>query len=463
MKKILSCGAFLLLLILLLCAAYRVLAWKDTTGGYLSNTQQLYATGDDQIDLVFVGSSHIYCGLNPAVFWNKGGISAFDLSVSGMDKVSSVHYLEELYKTQHPQVVCLDLYDLMFDRQALESNVYRNYLSMKPSLNSIQAVLDYQPDDLPSYLTRWPIVHTRYKELQAFDFVQYPVSQFGRGFYYSFAAAAQTQDPAALATGQVTPLSDQNRAWLDSIIDLCSRQGSTLYTVLIPMIMDAEDQAILNGASQYLQSRGIPCLDLNQHVQEMGLDYNTDFLDFQHLNTNGAQKLTTYLYDILTGLYSFPSHWGDDRYAFWEENSRYDLHQQQVQTLLQRYGNDLNGTLRTLADSSRFTIALSIPPDILSSYADWQDLVPALGVPADQLAQGGQWILRDGQVLAYLTPGCGGSASVDLNDIDTLTITDGTEPTTSLNGIAQGTSSSKLGLTVYDDYEAKVLFHQFYQ
>lgn len=238
MKRILSVCTFLLLLAFLLCSAYRILAWKDTTGEYLSDTEQLYATGDDLIDLVFVGSSHIYCGVNPAYLWGNAGISAFDLSISGMDKISSEYHLKELFKTQSPQVVCLDLYDLLFDRQPLESNVYRNYLSMRPSVNSVEAVLAYQPENPADYITRWPILHTRYKELKAFDFVQNQTSLFGRGFSYQFSFTPQTQDPAALATSSVTELSDQNRNWLDTIIDLCADHGSSLYTVMMPMIVD---------------------------------------------------------------------------------------------------------------------------------------------------------------------------------------------------------------------------------
>ena len=69
MKKFLSAAAFLLVLLLLLCLIYPPLSWKETTGGYQNNFRQLEATGEDLIDLAFVGSSHIYCGVNPNVLW----------------------------------------------------------------------------------------------------------------------------------------------------------------------------------------------------------------------------------------------------------------------------------------------------------------------------------------------------------------------------------------------------------
>ena len=117
-KKLLTAGMFLALLAGLLGTVFPVLAWKDTAGTpYLSSAQQLYATGDDCIDLVFLGSSHVFCNIDPDWFWQQGGIAAFDLSVAAMDTTSAEYHLRELFKTQSPQVVCLDLYSLLLGRE----------------------------------------------------------------------------------------------------------------------------------------------------------------------------------------------------------------------------------------------------------------------------------------------------------------------------------------------------------
>ena len=462
MKRILSVCTFLLLLAFLLCSAYRILAWKDTTGEYLSDTEQLYATGDDLIDLVFVGSSHIYCDVNPAYLWGNAGISAFDLSISGMDKISSEYHLKELFKTQSPQVVCLDLYDLLFDRQPLESNVYRNYLSMRPSVNSVEAVLAYQPENPADYITRWPILLTRYKELKAFDFVQNQTSLFGRGFSYQFSFTPQTQDPAALATSSVTELSDQNRNWLDTIIDLCADHGSSLYTVMMPMIVDEKNQAIINGAKQYLESRGIECLDLNQHAQEIGLDYAVHFLDDQHLNTYGAQKVTAYLLQELTSRYTFADHRGDARYALWDENALYDGHQWQLNAFQQVPQDDLDGALLALASCSDVTVAVSVPADYSNPSSDWPDLLMALGATPEQIELRGQWILQGGRVLGFVAANSGETANADLNQVDTLTITADDDASVLLNGVDLLSHPGAVVLIVYDNYDAKVLTQRFY-
>ncbi|MCD8130596.1 MAG: hypothetical protein LUE16_04865 [Lachnospiraceae bacterium] len=105
MKKWIRGAAFAGIIAAVLMRVYHILAWKDTAGGYISSMQQLYNTEEELIDVVFVGSSHVFSGINPAILWEKDGVSAFDLSISGQDKDTAYHNLIELLKTQSPEVV----------------------------------------------------------------------------------------------------------------------------------------------------------------------------------------------------------------------------------------------------------------------------------------------------------------------------------------------------------------------
>lgn len=461
MKRFLSSCVFFLILAFVLISVYKVLSWKDTSDPYISVTEQLSNTGDDLIDLAFVGSSHIFFNVDPACLWNEAGISSFDLSISMMDKVSSEYYLRKLFKTQSPSVVCLELYALQYDLHDFSTYEYCNYLSMDLSPASIQAVLDYQPDDgVMNYILRWPIVHTRYRELQSFDFIQYPFSVFGRGHNYRFDANTIEQDPKAVSTSRVTELSPANKEWLDTMIDLCAEHGSQLCTIITPMIVTEEQQAIYNGAKQYLASRGVECLDLNQSIEEIGIDYTSDFIDAGHMNAWGSKKLTSYLLKELTSRYTFADHREDSRYALWDENSKYDAYQWALYSFQQVSEDDLDGTLKALADCNGMTLIVSCPPGYNKKDSDWFNLFAALGPTPDQITTGGQWILRDGQVLAYIPAHDGAIATVDLNEADTVTIK-ATE-TTIFNGTELESYPGTFTLTVYDDYEHEIVAERYY-
>ena len=458
MKKILSGAAFLVLLLLCLVLLYRPFSWKNTTGGYQNVLCQLAATGDDQIDLAFVGSSHIYCSVNPNVLWEQRGISAFDLSVSSMDKITTPYFLGQLFKTQSPRVVCLDLYALTFDRQDVQGNEYINYLVPDPSPEQLQTVLEYRPDDLAGYLTRWPIIHSRYRELTAFDFVEYPLNRFGRGNYYTFHVEATERQTQAIETSEVQPLSEANRTFLDKVIALCRENNAQLITAVMPFWVTPQEQAILNGAEEYLAAQGIECLDLNRESDRCGLDYGTDFADITHLNYQGARKVTRYLMEELCARYSFADHRGDAAYTLWEENSLYDAYQVQRHTLESLSHPDTAAVLQTVGTLPGFTAVVTVPAACGSfalSAPQRQALCQA-GLPADALDAGGQWVLSGGSCLGPV-PARQEVLSLDLNSVHNLTLNRDGAQSVELNGEACDVPAGELSVMVYDNYEAAVL------
>lgn len=457
MKKFLSAAAFLLVLLLLLCLLYPPLSWKETTGGYQNNFRQLEATGDDLIDLAFVGSSHIYCGVNPNVLWEERGISAFDLSVSSMDKVTTKYFLGDLFKTQSPRVVCLDLYALVFDRQNVDSNEYINYAAPDPSLENLQAILEYKPKDILSFLTRWPIIHGRYRELSAYDFLAYPPNRFGRGNYYTFHVEATQRQTEAIDTTEVEPVADRNRSFLDAIINLCRENDAQLITTVLPFWINSSEQAVLNGVREYLADQGVECIDLNRDSALYGLDYETDFADITHLNYAGAQKATRYLMEELCARYDFADHRGDDAYALWEENRQYDAYQVQRQALTECEVPTPETVLEAAGTLPGFTAIVTVPA------GDTDALTPALrtalteaGVPAQDLDAGGQWVLSAGECRGAVTAG-GEALSLDLNAVHNLALNRDGAQSVELNGTACDVTPGHLSVVLYDNYEAEVL------
>ena len=100
LKRAISVIAFIAILCLVLNRVYEIVSWKDTEGDYVSTMKELYSTPEDTMELVFVGSSHCYGGIDTEYFWSNYGIPAFNMCCSGQDKDSAYHQLKELLKTQ---------------------------------------------------------------------------------------------------------------------------------------------------------------------------------------------------------------------------------------------------------------------------------------------------------------------------------------------------------------------------
>ena len=139
-KRIISAVLIAAIFILCIWGTYRVLRWKDTVKKYTSSVTQMYETGRNLTDVVFVGSSHCYFSVYPQYFWEDMGVSVFDLAVSSQDYKSAYYQLRELLKTQNPKVVFMDVYGITYDEQQVAGNEYRNLLSMNTSINSVEHV-----------------------------------------------------------------------------------------------------------------------------------------------------------------------------------------------------------------------------------------------------------------------------------------------------------------------------------
>lgn len=67
----------------------------------------------------------------------------------------------------------------------------------------------------------------------------------------------------------------------------------------------------------------MPVLDYNTPGgRDIGFDYATDLADHAHVNTAGAQKISTDLAAYLAEHYGMPDKRGDAAYAAWDEAAR---------------------------------------------------------------------------------------------------------------------------------------------
>ena len=392
-----KCICFFILLGLIISSVYNVLRWKDTTGEYLSSVEQLYATPEGLIDVVFLGSSHCYCGILPAILWKQYGIAAFDMSVSSQDKNSSYHDLIELYKTQSPSVIYVDLHALTYDQHMLVSNVYRNYLSLKTSSNSVALVNEYiEEEDRESFYLRFPIIHTRYRELKKYDFLDYAPNFFGRGEYLGWRISGTWLDPEVINNRTIAELSEKNREWMEKLIALAEEHGTKIEFITIPYPPTSSEQEILNAADEMLTEMQYTYTNFNYLLDEMGIDLQNDFADAEHLNVFGAEKLTTFLGEAIVEKYDLPDHRGDERYWQWETDLKW-YENAKLSNWMGKVSDPGEYVSGIMQFSGSITL-VSLDGDYLNSEIDYFEILKPLGMNYEEYLSGGKWIYREGSL-----------------------------------------------------------------
>ena len=440
-KRCVSVIAFLLVLFLVLGRVYQVLSWKDGSGGYMTPVETFYGLEENVADVIFLGSSHCYCSIINSQLWDDYGIAGYSLSISGQDIAASYYWLKEALKTQKPKVVCLEMFGATYHGYGVEGNLYRNTLPYHLSADYLRMVRDMideksgsiqtennivDEEDRSSFLAKWPIIHTRYKELQKQDFTGPDTLYIGFSAQIDGLRSSPitwTKDETELYTGDETMEMEEEK-WLRKIIELTREKGVELCLFLAPMSMTTQDQMRYNYVEELAEEEGIPFLNFFDMRDELKIDTEQDFLDWGHINYKGGEKVTAAIGKFIKENYAIEDHRGDKRYELWEKDSATRKHEFGNVRLQQ--STDIQYILDYVAYASDYTVIMTTDGDYFRETDYLADRLEPLGIQEEFGAGGGIWIIENGEVTWKTVSGTG-DWYMDRNGADIVLFrTDGT-------------------------------------
>lgn len=370
-KKFIKIVVFVILLLLFLNRVYDVFSWKDTAGSYYSSFDSFYQLKDDVVDVLFLGSSHTYCGVNNSVLWEDQGIASFSMSISGQDFTSSYYSLREALKTQTPEVVCLEMYGSLSHGYNVESNMYRNTLSYRLSHNSVEAVTSIAEDRKKELLLKWPIIHTRYAELQKKDFMKRDGAYLGYHSEFFVDPIEGLYEYADIT--EIERIGEENESWLRKIIELIREKDIKLVFFATPFVCREEEQKKLNYIEQLSREEGIPFINMCKEIEGLDFDPNQDFCDWGHMNYYGAEKISHYLASYLKNELNIKDRRGSIKYELWERDVIFRQHEVLNKTLSETFDLEVymdyltklgDYTLVIVSNNGRYFIEAGIDRDL---------------------------------------------------------------------------------------------------
>jgi len=464
MKNVLKGIAFILLLALSASGVYHIISWKDTTGNYLSSVQQLEHTGEGLVDVFFVGSSHCYTSVYPEYLWRDSGIAAFDLAISGQDKWSSYYSLKKILKTQNPKIVFADCYCLLYDGYLIEGNKYRNLLSFGPSLENMALIEKIAgKEDKWDYFLRWPIVHTRYRELTQYDFVQYEPSIYGRGAWHEWRTGVGPEFQEIFSCETFGELSEENQSWLDDMIAFSKEEDFELVFFIAPMAVDEEEQSVFNSAARYVKEQGVDLIDFGKLSAELELDSEKDFYDIFHCNAYGAAKVTEYFRKYLTEHYELEDHRGKNDYHLWELSYRYYCRLEAEQEYNEQ-SDSLEEYLAKALEDKDVTMILDLDGSWGNYSQELCQCLNTLGIYEEDYPQGGKWVWSNGECVFSMDNTDPQVYLLDLSGTDTLRIEnrsekygEDSETDVMIGRTAYGSGTGGMTVLLYDNFRKAVI------
>lgn len=453
-KNLVKIVCFCTILAFLINGVYRVLSWKDTAGAYVSSMESLYDLKEDVVDVLFLGSSHCYCTINNSILWEEDGVASFSLAISGQDIVSTYHCMVEALKTQTPDLICIEVYNATEEVGYLVTgNVYRNTLSLQYSKNFYEAVdnIVEKEEEKASYWLKWPIIHTRYAELQQGDFqTDYPA-------YVGYSAGFQTNSVGEIVLyegEEVLPIPQKNEEWLRKMISLAKEKDIELCFFLAPCIVGEQRQQQFLYLEQLAKEEEVGFVNALAAKDEIGLDTTKDFIDASHTNHFGSKKVTKYIGDYLKSTYELVDRRGDSRYRLWEEDAAVREHE--WQNYLLKSIQDVRGYLDIIGTLKEYTIVVTTSGEYQAEGIDLYDCLQTAGIGEEFYTSDRVWIF-DNQQLTYTSEAENMLQHVELVNGDLLLGSSAGSKSIVINKQACNMVPNGINIVVYDNLLGKVI------
>ena len=336
MKRIINLikiALFAVVVVACLVVAAVVVRRKDSAVKYSAFFTQ---AEKGNIDVLFMGSSHVINGINPASLYQDYGYTSYNMGGHGSVMQATYWELIEALDYCTPKWVVVDAYmleknyqylDVMNEdtpQEYIDSSIDQLHLNMDCwPLNRLKlaAVSDIIQDKevRKEFLFDFIVYHGRWNELTKEDYAVFADDQntnnlLGGELRYDVELKPSVSpDPAE---GQVLDEHTVGQEYLMKIIDECQRRGIGVLVTYLPFCPTTEDKIAAGSASVIAGMYDVPYINmLNLGI----IDIYTDLNDTGHLNASGARKVTDYIGNWLLENADLTDHRGQAGYEFYDE------------------------------------------------------------------------------------------------------------------------------------------------
>lgn len=310
--------SFVMLAVLLLSYVNYVLTPKHDYG--ICSMMNLYRQPKDSIDVLSVGTSLVYAGINTNVLWAEYGIASYNLCSAEQPFWVSYYTIKEALKTQRPKLILLDAKPSTYTRDySKRGRIILSTFGIRGLENRIGAILACveKPRDAIGFILGLPEVHSNYARLQDNDFIL-PPDNGGRGAdwkgYIEADAVERFQRPSLVWNNVRRNMNEREEEYARKIFDLAKQEGIPLVLIGLPNPDYANDHMYYNALWSLAEEHGILGINYNDPGLRFGLRYSSDFSDWQHLNVKGGIIFSRKLGADLTKWFALPDRRGDKKY-----------------------------------------------------------------------------------------------------------------------------------------------------
>ena len=258
--------------------------------------RKIFNEKENTLDVLVLGNSRVYASVSPMEMYIEYGFTSFDSSQALQLPWESYKFLTETLKDQDLKVLAMEVDQFFYDTKDRVTRLKFKEAAMKM---------------FPLYET-----HLLWK-----DAGSKKTRSATKGYVYTDVSVPFKGNVYRPPTDKKYKLHSQSESYLQKFYDICEENGIELMLFAVPSTSARWDSSKRNAFEEFSALHDIKFVDLNDYVEEMGLDWTHDTRDRgDHLNYNGAVKVSKWLGKYLSENYGLESRKGDPRYAHWEDD-----------------------------------------------------------------------------------------------------------------------------------------------
>ena len=303
---------FLKILALLLSVALFLFFMQNYVFVYVDQNSErvhgFYQEETDSLDVVLMGASDVNTAFAPGLAYEKYGFTsylyAFDANPGSLYK----YQLKEILSTQNPQVILIEINGFLYpgDYQSTEVRLRLFTDNIPFSLNKLDAIYHYDVENKVEYLFPFIKYHGDWiKGNKLLDTLRWRSTDGSKpALWKGVTACTLTRpfDPSVLkepdpSNPNVTEFAED---YLIDFLEFCKKEGITnIIFTRFPHRNYMAHTIKIDKIKYILAQYGYTFWNLEEKIDEIGLDLNTDFYDEEHVNIYGQEKMTAYIGNYL--------------------------------------------------------------------------------------------------------------------------------------------------------------------
>jgi hypothetical protein len=343
-KKILINLIGVLLVFLLLAFLQRLFMPKYMSSIHEGNLIEEYYDEVKEHDVIFIGDCEVFSNVSPITLWEQYGIPSYIRGSAQQLIWQSYYLLEEALTYEKPKVVVFNVLSMKYNEPQKEAYNRLTLDGMKLSMTKLRAIKASMMKEEAFITYLFPLLryHSRWNELSEED-VEYLFEKKTLS-HNGFLMRVDTKPVTVVPKGKKLPdyqFGQNSYDYLDRMTRLCKANGIELVLIKSPSVYPYWYEEWDQQMEDYAKENDLTYINFLDHVEEIGIDYNTDTYDGGlHMNLSGAEKFTSYLGKLLQENYQLPNRRNEERLEeIWQEkiDFYYSMKEDQEQEL-QQYG-----------------------------------------------------------------------------------------------------------------------------